>query len=72
MKELLEYLVKAICQDQDQIQIDLSGDENFTQIKLLVSTTDIGRIIGKQGRTIQSIRLLLGAAFYIWRASKRR
>ena len=57
MKELLEYLIKNIVDQQDDVQITEETDETGTIIfKVKVSPEDVGKVIGKKGKIINSVR----------------
>ena len=62
MKTLVEYIVKALVDDPDQIMIAERTGRNTTIIELAVAKDDIGKVIGKEGRTINAIRTILNAA----------
>ena len=62
MKTLVEYIVKALVDDPDQIVIAERTGRNTTIIELSVAKEDIGKVIGKEGRTINAIRTILNAA----------
>ena len=62
MKTLVEYIVKALVDDPDQILIAERTGRNTTIIELAVAKEDIGKVIGKEGRTINAIRTILNAA----------
>lgn len=58
MKDFIEYLVKNIVDEPDQVQINLVESENHTIVEINVAKEDIGKIIGKKGKIIQSLRTL--------------
>ncbi len=62
MKELLEYIVKSLVDQPDAVKITEVEGERTSVIELSVAKEDMGRIIGKQGRTVTAIRTLLNAA----------
>ena len=62
MKVLLEMIVKALVDDPDQVTVTEVEGENTTIFELRVSQPDMGKVIGKQGRTVLAIRTLLEAA----------
>jgi predicted RNA-binding protein YlqC (UPF0109 family) len=62
MKTLVEYIVKALVDDPDQIVIAERTGRNTTIIELSVAKEDIGKVIGKEGRTINAIRTVVNAA----------
>lgn len=55
----LEYIVKALVDNPDQVKINRSVDEMGVLLTLEVSASDMGKIIGRQGNTAKSIRMLL-------------
>jgi predicted RNA-binding protein YlqC (UPF0109 family) len=61
MKELIEQIAKAIVEKPDEVRVrDVEG-EHAVVIELRVAKEDIGKVIGKQGRTITAIRTILNA-----------
>ncbi len=62
MKELVEDIAKALVDSPDDVEVREVAGEQVTVFELKVAQGDIGKIIGKQGRTARSIRTLLGAA----------
>ncbi len=61
-KELLLCIVKALVNNTDDISINEVASERLTILELKVAKEDIGRVIGKQGNVIKSIRTLLNAS----------
>ncbi len=62
MKELIEYIAKSLVENPDEIDIsEEAGDDGSVLIKLAAAQDDMGRIIGKQGRTAKAMRTLLNA-----------
>jgi len=59
MKELVEYIIKAIVAEPEQVKITEENSEEGMLIKLEVAPDDKGRVIGRQGRVAQAIRTLL-------------
>ncbi len=60
MKELVEYIVKSIVREPDQVNITEENDDgDVLVVKLEVAPEDKGRVIGKQGRVAEAIRTLL-------------
>ncbi len=59
MKEFIEYIVKNLVDHPDQVQINEVGGTHTLIIELKVEKSDIGKIIGKKGKTINAIRTLL-------------
>jgi predicted RNA-binding protein YlqC (UPF0109 family) len=62
MKELVQYLAKALVNNPDAVEVKETEGENASVFELKVAKEDLGRIIGKQGRTAKSIRTILNAA----------
>ena len=62
MKELVEAIAKALVDNPDQVQVRAVEGEQVTVLELRVHPTDLGKVIGRQGRTAKSIRTILGAA----------
>lgn len=61
MKELVETIVKSIVDNPDSVDVKEVVGDKTTVIELRVAQPDIGKVIGKQGRTARSIRTLLSA-----------
>ena len=59
MKEFVEYIVKNLVDHPDQVHINEIGGTHTLIIELGVEKSDIGKIIGKKGKTINAIRTLL-------------
>ena len=62
MKELLEGMIKAIVDKPDEVDINLTESENTLIYELKVGEGDVGKVIGKKGRNVGSLRNLLSAA----------
>ena len=62
MKELLELIAKALVDQPDEIEVTEIEGEQTTVLELKVAREDLGKVIGKQGRTARSIRTILAAA----------
>ena len=62
MKDLVEAIAKALVDNPDQVQVRAIEGEHLTVFELRVHTSDIGKVIGRQGRTAQAIRTILNAA----------
>ncbi|GIW41647.1 MAG: UPF0109 protein [Candidatus Binatia bacterium] len=62
MKELLLHLAQALVNNPDAVEVKETQGENASVLELKVAKEDLGRIIGKQGRTAKSIRTILNAA----------
>jgi predicted RNA-binding protein YlqC (UPF0109 family) len=62
MKQLIEDIAKALVDIPDEVTINEIAGEQTTVLELKVAPSDLGKVIGKQGRTARSIRTILGAA----------
>ena len=62
MKELVEAIAKAIVDNPEDVQVNAMVGEQVTVLELKVHPSDLGKVIGRQGRTAKSIRTILGAA----------
>jgi uncharacterized protein len=62
MRMLVEEIAKALVDEPDQVQVSAIEGEQTTVLELRVAPNDLGKVIGKQGRTARSIRTILGAA----------
>ncbi len=61
-KELLEAIAKALVDRPEEVAVHVVEGEEVTVLELRVHTSDIGKVIGKQGRMARSIRTILSAA----------
>ena len=61
MKELVEAIEKALVDYPDQVQVRATEGEEVTIFELRVAPSDFGKIIGRQGRTVQAMRTILSA-----------
>jgi uncharacterized protein len=62
MKQLMIEIVQALVDDPAAVKVDTIQDGDTTVLRLEVAPNDIGKVIGKQGRTARSLRTILGAA----------
>ena len=62
MKDLVTEIAKALVDIPDEVTVREVQGEQVTVLELKVAASDLGKVIGKQGRTARSIRTLLGAA----------
>jgi predicted RNA-binding protein YlqC (UPF0109 family) len=62
MKELVEEITKALVDTPEEVQVREVQGEQATVLELRVAPSDLGKVIGKQGRTARSMRTLLAAA----------
>lgn len=69
MKALIENIARALVDDPEAVRVrEVEGDQ-ATVLELAVAPDDLGKVIGRQGRTVRAMRTLLGAASI--RAGKR-
>ena len=61
MKELLEDIVRAIVDDVDTVKVNILDTESTTIYELHVAKEDVGKVIGKKGRNITALRIILAA-----------
>jgi predicted RNA-binding protein YlqC (UPF0109 family) len=61
-RDVCEYLVKAVVEDPDGVEVDVAERGRGTTIEVRVTPGDMGRVIGKRGRIAQSIRMVVRAA----------
>ena len=61
MKDLVEYIAKSLVDEPDSVEVTELGDDEASVIKLKVSKDDLGKVIGKKGRTAKAMRTLLAA-----------
>ena len=59
MKELIEFIAKAIVNSPDQVVVTEETSNEMITLKLHVADEDKGRVIGKQGRIVQAMRTLI-------------
>jgi uncharacterized protein len=62
MKQLIEDIAKALVDIEGEVDVKAVEGEQVTVLELKVAPGDLGKVIGKQGRTARSIRTILGAA----------
>lgn len=59
MDELLEFLVKTLVEDENSVVIDKQEDEKTINYTVKVASNDLGKVIGKNGRTATSVRTIM-------------
>lgn len=69
MKEMLEALVKSLVDFPEKVEINEVEGEKFTTLELRVDPSDMGKVIGRQGRIIKAVRTLMKA--YATKENKR-
>jgi predicted RNA-binding protein YlqC (UPF0109 family) len=62
VKDLVQYLAKALVSNPEAVEVKETQGDTASVVELRVAKEDLGRIIGKQGRTAKSIRTILNAA----------
>jgi predicted RNA-binding protein YlqC (UPF0109 family) len=62
MQTLMTEITRALVDDADAVKVEVLTDQDATVLRLHVAPADIGKVIGKQGRTARSLRTILGAA----------
>jgi hypothetical protein len=60
--ERMKQLILALVDQPEDVSVEMIDDHDATVIRLRVAHQDIGKVIGKQGRTARSLRTILGAA----------
>ena len=61
MRELVTQIAKALVDASEEVTLDLVEREGATALRVRAARADVGKLIGKQGRTARSIRTILGA-----------
>lgn len=61
LKELVEYMARALVDKPEDVNVQEVDGEQTSVIELKVAKEDLGKVIGKQGRTAQAMRTILGA-----------
>jgi len=62
LKELITYIASALVDKPDEVQVTEVEGEQTTVLELRVAKEDLGKVIGRQGRTARAMRTILGAA----------
>lgn len=62
MKELIEYIAKSLVDNPEAVKVNEVEGEKTSVIELTVAKEDLGKVIGKQGKTARAIRTILSAA----------
>ncbi|MBU1274338.1 MAG: KH domain-containing protein [Proteobacteria bacterium] len=62
MKELIRYIAQALVDNPDQVSVNEIEGEQTSVLELKVAKEDLGKVIGKQGRTARAMRTILSAA----------
>jgi uncharacterized protein len=61
LKDLIHSIAMELVDNPDQVEVTEVGEDNNTVLELRVAKDDIGKVIGKEGRTAQSMRTILTA-----------
>jgi uncharacterized protein len=62
LKELIEFMARALVDNPDQVDVSEIEGEQTSVLELRVAKEDLGKVIGKQGRTARAMRTILSAA----------
>lgn len=63
MNELVEFIARSLVEQKDEVRVDEAGSrDRSTLLELSVAPDDLGKVIGRQGRTARAIRTILSAA----------
>ncbi len=62
MKDLIKYIAQALVDHPEQVEVTLVEMEQTNVIELKVAKDDLGKVIGKQGRTARAMRVILSAS----------
>lgn len=61
-KELIEFMAKALVDNPDEVEVTVISGDKSTILELKVAPSDVGKVIGKNGRIAKALRTLLSAA----------
>jgi hypothetical protein len=62
LKDLIEFIAKALVDNPEQVEVSEIAGEQTVVLELRVAKEDLGKVIGKQGRTVKAMRSILSAA----------
>ncbi len=62
LKELVEFIARALVDQPDEVVVSEISGEQTVVLELRVAKEDLGKVIGKQGRTVKAMRAILSAA----------
>ncbi len=62
LKDLVEYLAKALVDNPEEVKVTEVEGESATVLELSVAKTDLGKVIGRRGKTARAMRTILGAS----------
>lgn len=61
MKDLVEYIVKALCENPNDVEVKIDNDNGTEIIRISVAASDMGKVIGKNGKIATSIRTIVNS-----------
>ncbi|HDS16920.1 MAG TPA: KH domain-containing protein [Proteobacteria bacterium] len=61
-KDLIEYLAKSLVDNPDEVEVREREEDEAVLLELCVNQKDLGKVIGRQGKTARAMRTILGAA----------
>lgn len=59
MKDIIEYIVKSLCDYPDEVEIETESDRGAEIVKIFVAPSDMGKVIGRNGKIATSIRTIV-------------
>jgi len=62
LKDLVEFVAKALVDQPEKVEVAEVSGEQTTVVELRVAKEDLGKVIGKQGRTVKALRAIVSAA----------
>lgn len=62
VQELIKYVVESFAEKKDEIEYKVEEKENAIEVTVLLNASDMGKVIGRQGKIAKSLRTLVGAA----------
>lgn len=62
LEDLLTFVARSLVDEPDQVEVSSTEDDSRVDLELRVAPDDVGKVIGRQGRTIRSIRTMMKAA----------
>lgn len=62
LRDLVEFMAKSLVDNPEDVEVNETIGEQTTVVELKVAKEDLGKVIGKQGRTARSMRTILNAA----------
>ncbi|MEK7339727.1 MAG: KH domain-containing protein [Candidatus Rhabdochlamydia sp.] len=61
MKEFIAYIIKNIVDSPEEVNVQVIDNQKETTVEVRVSAHDVAKVVGRQGRTIRSLRIIVGA-----------